>query len=164
MRAVNWALTPIFLFSFPAWGFDANGVALGAAEADVLRQYPAARCRPLEWKSNAAERRCDDAKAEIGGAQARITFFLKDDAVQAFDVRFDAQHLERVLAHLKERFGKPASETRERIERRREMRELHKVRWQRDGDKAVLTSQVKRRRVDLNVWRGDFDTEIYRIR
>ena len=162
--AVKWGLSLFVALAGPAWGFDANGVGLGAAEADVLRQYPAARCRPLEWKSGAAERRCDDAKAEIGGAQARITFFLKGDAVQAFDVRFDAQHLERVLAHLKERYGKPASETREKIERRREVRELHKVRWQRDGDKAVLTSQLKRRRVDLNVFNGDGDAEIYRIR
>lgn len=153
-----------FFLALPAWGFDANGVALGATEAEVLRQYPSARCRPLEWKSDAAERRCDDAQVEIGGAQARITFFLKGDTVQAFDVRFDAQHLERVLAHLKERFGKPVSETREKIERRRETRELHKVRWERGADRAVLTSQIKRRRVDLNVWRGNFDTEIYRIR
>jgi len=160
----KWGLSLFVVLAAPAWGFDANGVALGATEAEVLEQYPSARCRPLEWKSDAAQRRCDDAQAEIGGAQARITFFLKGDAVQAFDVRFDAQHLERVLAHLRERFGKPASETREKIERRRETRELYKVRWQRGGDKAVLTSQVKRRRVDLNVWRGDFDAEIYRIK
>ena len=38
------------------------------------------------------------------------------------------------------------------------------MRWERGGDRAVLTTQLKRRRVDLNVWRGDFDTEIYRIR
>jgi hypothetical protein len=163
MRSVPIGVLFVMLAA-PAWGFDANGVALGATEADVLRQYPSARCRPLEWKSDAAQRRCDDAKAEIGGAQARITFFLKGDAVQAFDVRFDAQHLERVLAHLKERFGKPVSETREKIERRRETRELYKVRWERGADRAVLTSQIKRRRVDLNVWRGNFDTEIYRIR
>jgi hypothetical protein len=155
----------ILLFAaLPAWGFDAGGVALGAAEADVLRHYPAARCRPLEWKSDAAERRCDDARAEIAGVQARVTYFLKGDAVQAFDVRFDAQHLERVAAFLKERFGKPVSETREKIESRRETRELYKLRWQQGRDQAVLTSQIKRRRVDLNVWRGDFDTEIYRIK
>ena len=154
----------LLLAALPAWGFDAGGVGLGAAEADVLRHYPAARCRPLEWKSDAAERRCDDAKAEIAGVQARITYFLKGDAVQAFDVRFDAQHLERVVAFLKERFGKPVSEAREKIEGRREPRELYKLRWQQGGDRAVLTSQIKRRRVDLNVWRGDFDTEIYRIK
>ncbi len=79
-------------------------------------------------------------------------------------MRFDAQHLERVAAFLKERFGKPVSEAREKIESRREPRELYKLRWQQGGDRAVLTSQSKRRRVDLNVWRGDFDTEIYRIK
>ncbi|MNC99428.1 hypothetical protein D3C83_177180 [compost metagenome] len=65
---------------------------------------------------------------------------------------------------LTNRYGKPVSEAREKIESRRETRELYKLRWQRAGDRAMLTSQVKRRRVDLNVWRGDFDTEIYRIR
>ena len=159
----QWGLT-LFFLAFPAWGFDANGVALGATEAEVLRQYPAARCRPLEWKSDAAQRRCDDAKAELAGVQARITFYLKGDSVQAFDLRFDAQHLERVVAFLKGRYGKPASEAREMIESRRETRELYKLRWQQGSDRAVLTSQAKRRRVDLNVWRGDFDTEIYRIK
>jgi hypothetical protein len=154
----------LLLAAVPAWGFDANGVALGANEAAVLERYPAAHCRPLEWKSDAAQRRCDDSKAEIAGVQARVTFFLKADVVQAFDVRFDAQHLERVAAFLKERFGKPVSETREKIESRRETRELYKLRWQQGRDQAVLTSQIKRRRVDLNVWRGDFDTEIYRIK
>jgi hypothetical protein len=154
----------LLLAALPAWGFDANGVALGASEAEVLKHYPAARCRPLEWKSDAAQRRCDDAKAELAGVQARITFYLKGDVVQAFDLRFDAQHLERVVAFLKERYGKPVSEAREKIESRRETRELYKLRWQQGSDRAVLTSQAKRRRVDLNVWRGDFDTEIYRIR
>lgn len=162
MRSVPTAL--FVLLAFPAWGFDANGVGLGASEAEVRKFYPAARCRELEWKSAAAERRCDDAQVEFGGARARVTFFLKGDAVQAFDVRFDALHLERVLAYLKQRYGAPGSQTRERIESRRETRELYKVRWEKGADRAVLTSQLKRRRVDLNVWRGDFDTEIYRIR
>ena len=159
----KWGLILLFL-ALPAWGFDAGGVGLGASEADILRRYPSARCRPLEWKSDAAQRRCDDSKAEIAGVQARVTFFLKGDAVQAFDVRFDAQHLERVAAFLKERFGKPVSEAREKIESRRESRELYKLRWQQGRDRAVLTSQIKRRRVDLNVWRDNFDTEIYRIK
>lgn len=153
-----------FLFAFPAWGFDANGVALGSGEAQVRMQFPAARCKPMEWKSNAADRRCDDAKFELGGAQARITFFLKRDAVQAFDVRFDAQQLARVVAHLKQRYGSPASEIRENIERGRATHEVYKLRWEKGGDRAVLTSQLKRRRVELNVWRGNFDTEIYRIK
>ena len=43
-------------------------------------------------------------------------------------------------------------------------REVYKLRWKQGGDSAVLTSQHGRRRVDLNVWRGTFDTEIYRFR
>jgi hypothetical protein len=69
-----------------------------------------------------------------------------------------------VVAHLKRHYGAPGSETREKIERRRETRELYKLRWEKGADRAMLTSQLKRRRVDLNVWRGNFDTEIYRIR
>lgn len=160
----KWGLSLFFLAALPAWGFDANGVGLGASEAEVRKHYPAARCRALEWTSTAAERRCDDAQVDFGGAPSRVTFFLKADAVQAFDVRFEAQHLERVVAHLKQRYGAPASEAREKVTRRRETRELYKLRWEKGADRAVLTSQLKRRRVDLNVWRGNFDTEIYRIR
>lgn len=147
-----------------AWGFDANGVALGASEADVLKRYPTARCKPMEWKTDAAERRCDDAPIRLGGADARISFFLKADAVQAFDVRFEAKDLERVARYLKGHYGPPAAEARERIERRGAAREIYKLRWKEGRDAAVLTSQGGRRRVDLNVWRGNFDTEIYRFR
>lgn len=159
-----WGLTLFFLLAAPAWGYDVNGVTLGASESDIRARFPSARCKPLEWKSDAAERRCDDARIDFGGAPARITFFLKSDAIQAFDVRFDAEHFERVVQYLRQRYGKPSSEARERIERRRETRELHKIRWEEGPDRAVLTSQLKRRRVDLNVWRGDFDVEIYRIK
>jgi hypothetical protein len=154
----------LLLAAAPAWGYDVNGVALGASEADIRAQFPSARCKPLEWKSDAAERRCDDARIDFGGAPARVTFFLKRGSVQAFDVRFEAAHLERVSAYLRQRYGKPGSEARERIERRRESRELYKIRWEQGNDRAVLTSQLERRRVDLNVWRGNFDVEIYRIK
>ncbi len=159
----KWGLSLVFA-AFPAWGFDANGVALGATEAELRKQFPAAHCKPLEWKSDAADRRCDDARIEFGGAEARISFYLKRDAVQAFDVRFDVARLERVIQYLKQRYGAPGSETREIIERRGAKRELSKLRWEKGGARAVLTSQLKRRRVDLNVWRGNFDTEIYRIK
>lgn len=152
------------LAAAPAWGFDANTVALGASEAEVLQRFPTARCKPMEWRTGAADRRCDDAPVRFGGVEARVSFFLKADAVQAFDVRFDAQHLGRVADFLKQRYGPPDAETNERIERRRETRELYKLRWKRGADHAVLTSQRGRRRVDLNVWRGDFDTEVYRIK
>jgi hypothetical protein len=156
----------LLLVALPAWGYDANGVALGAPEADVRKAFPSARCRALEWQSQAAERRCDDAKIVFGGAQARITFYLKADRVQAFDVRLDERDLERVTGFLKARYGKPSAETRDRIERRGggEAREITKIRWEKGAEQAVLSSQLKRKRVDLNVWLGKFDEEIYRIR
>ena len=161
---IKWGLSLLFLFALPAWGFDANGVALGASEAAVQAQFPAARCKPLEWKTDAADRRCDDARIQFGGAPARISFYLRGGAVQAFDVRFDASQLERVLGYLKQQYGAPGAETHEKIEGRSESRELSRVRWDRGAEHALLTSQRKRRRVDLNVWRGNFDVEIYRFK
>ncbi len=155
----------LLLAALPAWSFDANGVALGAPEVDVRRAFPSARCRALEWKSQAAERRCDDARIVFGGAQARITFYLKADRVQAFDLRFDERNLERVTGFLKSRYGKPLAETRETIERRGgETRGIYKILWEKGAERAVLTSQLKAKRVDLSVWLGNFDQEIYRIR
>jgi hypothetical protein len=162
-------LTPIFLTAFilpaPAWGYDANGLQLGATEADVRKAFPSAHCRPLEWKSAAAERRCDDAQIAFAGARARITLYLKADRVQAFDVRFEERDLKRVVEALKKSYGAPLAESRDRIERREgDARVITKIRWEKGDQRAVLTSQEKRRRVDLNVWRGNFDEEIYRIR
>jgi hypothetical protein len=155
----------LLVLALPAWGYDANGVALGAPEADVRKAFPSAHCRPLEWKSRAAERRCDDAKIVFGGAQARITVYLKADRVQAFDLRFDERDLERVAGYLKSHYGAPLAETREKIERRGgEAREIYKIRWENAMERAVLTSQLKAKRVDLSVWQGNFDEEIYRIR
>lgn len=155
----------LLLAALPAWGYDANGVAPGATEAEVRRVFPSARCRPLEWKSQAAERRCDDARIVFGGAQANITVYLKADKVQAFDIRFDESDLQRVTGFLRSRYGKPLAETREKIERRGgEAREIRKIRWEQGVERALLTSQGKRKRVDLNVWLGDFDEEIYRLR
>jgi hypothetical protein len=155
----------LLLAALPAWGYDANGMALGAPEVEVRKAFPSARCRPLEWKSAAADRRCDDAKVAFGGAQARITVYLLADRVQAFDIRFDERDLARVTAYLKTRYGKPFAESTEKIERREgESRELTKVRWEQGAERALLTSQAKRKRVDLNVWLGKFDEEIYRIK
>ena len=160
----KWGLSLFAFLAAPAWAFDANGVALGATEAQVTQAFPGARCKPMEWKTDAADRRCDDAPVRFGDAEARISFFLKKDSVQAFDVRFDARDLERVAAYLRSRYGAPETEAREVIERRDKRRELFKMRWKKGAEHAVLTSQIGRRRVDLNVWRGDFDTEVYRIR
>jgi hypothetical protein len=161
-------LAPFLLavLSLPAAaGYDANGVALGATEAEVRKGFPSAHCRALEWKSAAAERRCDDAQVVIAGARARITFYLKGDRVQAFDVRFEERDLKRVTEALKKRYGAPLAESRDTFARREgEARTITKVRWEKGEERAVLTAQEKRKRVDLNVWRGSFDEEIYRVR
>jgi hypothetical protein len=155
----------ILLFACaPAWGFDANGVTLGAPEAAVKEAFPHARCQAMDWKTDAADRRCDEGPVPFGGAEVRITFFLKADAVQAFDVRFDDKDLRLVVEYLRERYGKPDSEGQEVFRRRGDARAVYKVRWAKGADRAVLSSIAGRRRVDLNVWRGDFDTEIYRFR
>ena len=141
--------------------YDANDVALGAPEKLVLKQYPAAHCAPLQWKSKAAERRCDDSKIMLGGVPARITFYLKRDRVEAFDVRFDTKDADRMAAFLKTRYGAPVNETRANLEARGP---LYKVEWKKGEERAVLTSQTEKRRASLTVWRGDFEEEIYRVR
>ena len=93
-----------------AASFDINGVALGGAEVDVNKAFPSARCKALEWKSDAADRRCDDGKIVVAGVVAKITVYLKRDAIQAFDLRFDVKDLARVTGHFKNRWGKPATE------------------------------------------------------
>ncbi len=160
----KWGLSLFLLVAAPAWGFDAKGVALGATETEVRKAFPTARCKSMEWKTAAADRRCDDAPVRIGGADARITFFLRNDSVQAFDVRFEEKDLRGVVEHLRQRYGKPDAEGHETFQRRGDARSIYKVRWEKGRDRAVLSSMAGRRRVDLNVWRGNFDTEIYRFR
>jgi hypothetical protein len=148
----------------PAWAFDAGGASLGDSEAAVMKAYPRARCQRMGWETDAADRRCDAAPARFGGIEARITFYLRRGAVQAFDVRFEDKDLRAAVAYLKERYGKPDFEGRETFRRRGDAREIYKLRWARGEDRAVLSSMAARRRVELNVWRGNFDTEIYRVR
>lgn len=154
----------LLLAAAPAWAFDANGVALGASEAAVLKAFPEARCKPMEWKTDAADRRCDAAPVKFGGAEARISFYLNQDAVQAFDLRFEEHELERVAQFLRAHYGAPQTQGRQKIERFGKTRELYKMRWREGADQAALTSQIGHQRVDLNVWRGDFDTAVYRIK
>jgi len=145
--------------------YDANGVALGATEADVKKRFPSAYCKALEWQSKAADRRCDDAKIAFYGVEGRVTFYLRKDAVQAFDVRFQTKDLERVMKQLRQRYGAPASEVKDPIGKEGQpVRELYKVLWESGKDHALLTAQLDKRLASLMVSRGDFDDEIYRVR
>jgi len=144
--------------------YDVNGVGLGAGEAQIKKAFPSALCKALEWSSRAADRRCDDSKISFGGAEARITFYLKKDVVQAFDLVFDTKDIDKVAAFVKSRYGKPLAEAREKIERQgKEPREVYKVRWEQGKDSAVLVSQVEKKRSQLTVARGNFEEEIYRV-
>jgi hypothetical protein len=162
------ASVAVLLLAFPAAagaGYEANGVALGASEREVRSAFPSAYCKPLEWESRAADRRCDDARISFGGVGARITFYLKNGRVQAFDIAFDTRDAERVAKFLKPRYGAPVAETRETIAPGgKAAREIYKVRWESGNERAVLAAQPGRRRATLSVSRGDFEEEIYRVR
>jgi hypothetical protein len=94
---------------------------------------------------------------------ARITFYLRHNQVQAFDVRFESRDTERLVSFLKKRYGAPSAESREKNENRRSG-ELYKVLWDKGEERAVLTSLSEKRRASLTVSRGDFENEIYRVR
>lgn len=163
MRKIS--LLVVLLAALPAAAYDVNGVAPGAHESEVKKRFPSIHCKELEWKSLAAERRCDDSKVAFGGAEVRITFYLKKNAVQAFDVRFDPKDTDRVAAFVKSRYGAPVSETRENIEiPGKAARQIYKVLWEKGDERAVLVSQPDKRRGALSVSRGNFDEEIYRVR
>jgi hypothetical protein len=154
------------LAGLPAWAaYEANGVALGATEKELIQQYPSAHCQPLQWTSRAADRRCDDARIVLGEVPARITFYLKGGKVQAFDVSFHPRDAERLVAFLKPRYGAPLAEARDRLGGDpKTAREIYRVRWGNGEQRAVLVSQAGRRRATLSVSRGDFEEEIYRVR
>lgn len=148
-----------------AQAFDVNGVALGGREADVKQAFPSAFCRPLEWKSAAADRRCDDSRISFAGVPAKVTFYLKTDAIQGFDLRFDASQRDKVAALLKSRWGKPVSEATETYSRRDgNERRTYKLRWAKDKDQALLSVPLGQKRATLSASRGNFDEEIYRVR
>lgn len=155
----------LLLLSLPAIAYDISGVKLGGREVEVKKAFPSAHCKPLEWRSNAADRRCDDARISLGGVQARITVFLKADSIQAYDLRFDVKELERVKAHLKARWGAPLAEATEVIARRdKEDRKVFKMRWEKGADRALLVAQLEKKNATLEVSRGTFPEEIYRVR
>lgn len=160
-------LAPLLLLAAlpAAAAYNANGVALGEGEQDIKRSFPIAYCKPLEWKSRAADRRCDDAHVSFGGVEARITFYLKSGKIEAFDVRFDTRNLDQVLAFLKQNYGKPFSEAHEEVGRPgKTPRKIYKALWQDGSQQASLVSQLEKKTTALSVWRGDFQDEIYRIR
>jgi len=151
--------------AIPAQAYDLNGIRLGGSETEVKKAMPSARCKPLDWKTQAADRRCDDARVAVGKAESRITVFLKAGVVEAYDVRFDAKDLERVKEHLRTRWGAPLAEATEVISRANQPeRKLFKMRWEKGAERAVLTAQLEKKRVDLEVSRGSFPEEIYRVR
>ena len=154
------------LLAFPVFAaLDVREVQLGAKEREIRQKFPSAHCKTLEWKSNAADRRCDDSRVPFGGVEVQVTFYLKKDALEAFDVRFDTKELERFVAFLKTRYGAPKSEDKEVIPRgKAKPRQVYKALWENGKDRAVLTAQLEKRRASMLVSRGDFDEEIYRVR
>jgi hypothetical protein len=159
------ALAALLGFPLAALGYDVNGVALGGREAEVQKAFPSARCKPLEWKSDAADRRCDDARVSLGGADGRITVFLKGGAVQAMDLRFNTKDLERVKETLRARWGAPQAEATEAFAAKdRKDRSVFKMRWEKGAERAVLSAQLDKKRATLEISRGSFPQEIYRVR
>ena len=77
-------------------------------------------------------------------------------AVEGFDVRFEKGQLERMSKFLAERYGKPAAEKSSALGTT--------VEWKANGERARLSAEQGRRRASLLVWRGAFETEIYKVR
>src|SRR5204862_4718674 len=134
--------------------YDLNEVKLGASEKELLARYPHAHCRPLEWPSRAADRRCDDSRTTVGGIDGSVTFYLRRDAVEGFDLRFDKGNVEPMVKFLLTRYGKPAAVDEGDV----------KAEWKANGERARLTVEKGRRRASLLVWRGAFEDEIYKVR
>lgn len=162
----NIALALLLAWLVPAQAaLDIKDIAIGAKEQDVKRQLPSVNCKPLQWESKAADRRCDDSRVAFGGVEVQVTFYLKKDVVEAFDVRFNTRELDRFVSFLKSRYGKPETETRETIAGKGDKpREVYKALWQNGKQRAVLTAQLEKRRATMLVSRGDFEEEIYRVR
>jgi len=155
-RLLKVALTPFILVfvASAAAAYDVNEVALGASEKEIKQRFPYANCRPLEWPTRAADRRCDDSRISFGGVDASVTFYLRRDAVEGFDVRFGRQELERVKEFLRKRYGAPAAEGPAPVT----------AEWKNKTERAVLTAEQGRRRASLLVSRGTFEEELYKVR
>jgi hypothetical protein len=168
MRAV--AILALALAAPASFAYELNGVAIGGDEAAVKKAFPSAYCKPLEWVSTASDRRCDDAKISVAGVPARVTVYLKAGAIEALSVRFDTRDRERVVAHLKARWGAPSGEKNETVARKgkdgkdKEDRKVYKLNWEKGAERALLTAQSDRKRMALDIWRGNFIDEIYKVR
>ena len=162
----NIACAFLLAWAVPAQAaLDIKDIAIGAKEQDIKRKLPSVNCKPLQWESKAADRRCDDSRVAFGGVEVQVTFYLKKDAVEAFDVRFNTSELERFVSFLKSRYGKPETEAKESVGGTGDKaREVYKALWQNGKQRAVLTAQLEKRRASMLVSRGDFEEEIYRVR
>jgi len=166
------ALLVLSIAAPAAFAYDLNGMPIGGDEQAVKKAFPSAYCKPLEWSSTVADRRCDDAKIALAGVPARITVYLKSGAIQAFSVRFDNKDRDRVIAHLKSRWGPASGEATETIARKgkdgkgkdKDERKVYKVNWEKGNERALLAAQSDRKRGALEVWRGNFIDEIYKVR
>ena len=169
---MRWLAILALVLSGPAAAavYELNGMKIGGDEQQVKKAFPSAYCKPLEWASTVADRRCDDAKISVGGMPARITVYLKAGSIQAYSVRFDSKDRDRVIEHLKSRWGPPAGEKTETIAKKgkdgkgKEDRKVFKVNWEKGDERALLTAQSDRKRASLDAWRGNFIDEIYRVR
>jgi hypothetical protein len=133
--------------------YDVNEVPLGASEAKVKERFPHVNCRPLEWRTLAADRRCDDSRIQFGGIDAGVTFYLRKDTVQGIDVRFHTGDWQRVAQHLRQRLGAPSVEGGPN----------GPLEWKSEAERARLSADREGRRATLSVWRGDFDEKLYKI-
>ena len=160
------ALLALALLPLASLAYEINGVRLGGSELEVKKAYPSAHCKALEWKTDAADRRCDDAMVSLGGVVAKITVFIKADVIRGYDLSFDIKELERVKAHLRSRWGAPLAEATEVIARGdKAERKVFKMRWEKGADRAILTAQLeKKKRATLEISRGAFPEEIYRVK
>ena len=90
----------------------------------------------------------------FGGVEVSVTFYLRKDVVEAFDVRFDTKDLERFVGFLKTRYGEPGRDrdSKDDLGQGQEPgREVYKMRWEKAGERAVLAAQLEKRRASLSV-------------
>jgi hypothetical protein len=143
------------LVAWPALAaFDVNELRLGASEKEVQQRFSGAHCRALEWPTNAADRRCDESRIKVANLEASVTFYLRNDSVEGFDLRFEKAVLPVMSKHFLDRYGKPVLADKDDIV----------YEWKAGGERARLTAEKGRRRASLLVWRGAFEDQIYKVK